>query len=99
MTGLGEWCAEHAGKAGGIAGRAEALVRRFEAAVVELRAERHRQDAVLMQLQAHEAAIRNAVEALNALAAVPGHPICTCPSRGLSVVLRGGFCAECMGRV
>ena len=78
---------------------AKLAVERIEGVVLELRAERHRADMVLAQLQMHEATLRGIVERLEALAAISGPLACSCPPRAVYAVQQGGVCPECKGRV
>ena len=43
--------------------------------------------------------LAGALQARDGTPGASGQATCTCPPRGLSVVLRGGYCADCMGRV
>ncbi len=82
----------------------EARLELLDARLNEIRAERHRLDAALAQMQSEVARFRNAADALEAMLEarnVGGQSEprkCECPPGGLSVVLCGGYCAKCGGK-
>lgn len=72
-----------------LAERVFAAVAELERLIDELRGERHRQDAVLAQLQGHEAVMRGLVERMEAATGTEGRETTPRPSRGNSGARRG----------